>query len=107
MAGERLTRQEAAEQRRQLRQLLMEAYACDRPAVGLLVKSDDDEYLFDLLYKAKYEDPVLKNMKIGLKSEGIAIFHDSTRDRDEVVAEGASDESKDPDASNGEAHSDL
>lgn len=100
--GERLSREESAHQRRELQQLMMEAYATDWPEVGLLVETDEPELLYNYLHAVKQEDPALTKMIVGLTSGGVVIYHDHAREN-----AGAKDEQKDGNASNGQARSDL
>lgn len=111
--AEKLSREESARQRRELQQLMMEAYAAvSWPEVGLLVETDEPVLLYNYLHAVKQEDPALTKMVIGLSSEGVVIYHGQARadaggTNVPPANVGVENEQKDGDASNGEAYSDL
>lgn len=107
--GERLSRAETHLQRQKLQTLLMEAFMTDLPEFGLLLSTDEPEYLGELLARAKQNDPALRNMIIGHCHEGVIIYHDQSKDvgighrkRKET-----SNDEEDSDARDGQTHSDL
>lgn len=101
MPGERLTRAEGQLQRQKLQSLLMEAWMTDLPEFGLLVATDEPEYLGELLHRAKQRDPALHNMIIGHCHEGVIIYHDQSKDVSIGHVKETSNGEKDPNAGDG------
>jgi hypothetical protein len=77
--GERISWAEGAQQLIQLQTLMMEAYATQLPEFGVLVRTDEPELLIDYLNRAKQKDPALQDMIISIKSMGVIIYHDVSK----------------------------